>query len=156
MEEPPAPPYRAPGWVTRHLLNGSVMAVTRLGWSVWGSRVLEIPGRRSGLPRRVPVNLLAWDGGWYLVAPRGETEWVKNLRANDGRLALLRGRQRVEHEAVELPDGEKVPVLRAYLRRWRMEVGVFFEGVGPKAPDDELAAIAHRHPVFRLQPLQGG
>ena len=53
----------------------------------------------------------------------------------------------------ELADDEKVAVLRAYLKRWKMEVGVFFDGVGPDSTDDELAAIAPRHPAFTvLQP----
>ena len=54
----------------------------------------------------------------------------------------------------ELTEEEKVPVLRAYLRRWKAEVGVFFEGVGPDSTDEELGAIAPRHPVFSLSPAQ--
>ena len=144
--------YRKPGWFTRHVLNGAVAAATHCGVSIWGSRVLEVPGRRTGIPRRVPVNLLVLDGRHYLVAPRGESEWVRNVRAADGHLDLLLGRTRHRHWAEELTDHEKPPVLRAYLRRWRAEVGAFFDGVGPDATDTELQAIAHRHPVFRLHP----
>lgn len=144
--------YRRPGWFTRHVFNGAVAAATHCGLSVWGSRVLEVPGRRTGIPRRVPVNLLSMDGDQYLVAPRGESEWVRNVRSNDGRLDLLLGRRRHRHRAEELADREKPPVLRAYLRRWRAEVGVFFDGVGPDATDGELEAIAPLHPVFRLHP----
>jgi hypothetical protein len=60
------------------------------------------------------------------------------------------GRHRQERVATELPDSEKIPVLRAYLKRWKAEVGVFFEGVGPDSSDDQIAAIAPRHPAFRL------
>lgn len=142
--------YRRPGWFTRNVFNRFVGWLTRRGVSVWGSRVLEVPGRRSGLPRRVPVNLLAHEGSAYLVSPRGTGEWVRNVRANGGRLDLVLGRRRSSHVALELADAEKPDVLRAYLRRWKLEVGQFFDGVGPDATDDELAAIAPKHPVFRL------
>lgn len=144
--------YRRPGWVTRHLVNRPVAFLTRRGLSVWGSRVLEVRGRRTGQPRRTPVNLLALDGREYLVAPRGEADWVRNLRADGGRLALLLGRRRDERTAVELDDADKPAVLRAYLARWKAEVGAFFDGVGPDATDEELLAIASRHPVFVLGP----
>jgi hypothetical protein len=50
----------------------------------------------------------------------------------------------------ELSDEDKAPVLRAYLKRWKAEVGVFFDGVGPDSSPEELAGIAGRHPVFQL------
>jgi deazaflavin-dependent oxidoreductase (nitroreductase family) len=142
--------YRKPGWFTRNLFNRLVARLTRMGMSVWGSRVLEVPGRRSGEPRQVPVNLLVVDGHEYLVSARGHGEWVRNVRANGGRLDLLVGRRRTHHVARELGDAEKVDVLRAYLRRWKAEVGVFFDGVDASSTDDELLAIAPKHPAFAL------
>jgi deazaflavin-dependent oxidoreductase (nitroreductase family) len=143
--------YRRPGWFTRHVANKLVAGLTRAGISVWGSRVLEVRGRKSGLPRRVPVNLLDFEGEQFLVAPRGEAEWVRNVRADSGRLVLLLGRGRTEMVGRELSDEDKAPVLRAYLKRWKAEVGVFFDGVGPDSSPEELAAIAGHHPVFQLQ-----
>ncbi len=144
--------YDRPDWFTRNVFNRAVAGLTRAGVSVVGSRVLEVPGRSSGQPRRTPVNLLGFDGGSYLVAARGETEWVRNVRAADGHLVLIKGRQRQAVRVVELSDPDKPPVLRAYLERWKFEVGMFFQGVGPDSSDDELAAVAGRHPVFRLLP----
>jgi deazaflavin-dependent oxidoreductase (nitroreductase family) len=145
----PTEHYDEPGWFTRHVFNNVVAGLTRMGVSVWGSRVLEVRGRSSGEPRQTPVNLLTFDGSRYLVAPRGETQWVRNLRvAGDG--ALLVGRQRETFTADELPDAEKPAVLRAYLKRWKAEVGVFFDGVSAGSPDSELDRIAPRHPVFRI------
>jgi deazaflavin-dependent oxidoreductase (nitroreductase family) len=139
--------YRRPGWFTRHVFNPMVAGLTRAGISVWGSRVLEVPGRRTGEPRRTPVNLLTVEGRRYLVAPRGDTQWVRNLRASgEGRLLL--GRRSEYFTATEVPDGDKPPLLRAYLKRWRLEVGVFFDGVGPGSSEDELRRIAPDHPVF--------
>jgi deazaflavin-dependent oxidoreductase (nitroreductase family) len=142
--------YRRPGWFTRNVFNRAVAGSTRLGISVLGSRVLEVPGRKTGQPRRTPVNLLSLDDHDFLVAPRGDAEWVRNVRAADGRLSLLLGKRRDNRTAAEVPDSEKVPVLREYLRRWKAEVGVFFDGVGPDSTDEELATIAPRHPVFSL------
>lgn len=143
--------YRRPGGASR-AANAAVRGLTRLGLSVWGSRVLEVPGRRTGVTRQTPVNLLVVDGRDYLVAPRGETEWVRNVRANGGRLTLVLGRRRTGYLATEVPVTDRVPLLRAYLRRWAAEVGVFFDGVGADAPEEALAAVAGRHPVFRLAP----
>ena len=145
-----APHYKEPGWFTRNVFNRTIAGLTRLGISVWGSRVLEVPGRKSGEPRRVPVNLLTLDDAQYLVSPRGEGQWVRNVRANDGRLDLLLGKQRTHWRAVEVVGADKVPILRAYLKRWKAEVGVFFDGTGPDSSDDELLAIAPKHPVFAL------
>jgi deazaflavin-dependent oxidoreductase (nitroreductase family) len=151
MDTLTTPHYRRPGWFTRNVMNRTVAGLTRTGISVWGSRVLEVRGRVSGEPRRVPVNLLELDGRRYLVSARGQGEWVRNVRAADGRLTLLRGRRREELRAAELADAEKPAVLRAYLRRWKAEVGVFFDGVDANSSDEEFAAIAWKHPVFVLE-----
>ena len=142
--------YRKPGWFTKHVFNKAVAGATRVGISVWGSRVLEVKGRKTGALRRTPVNLLVVGDTAYLVAPRGEAEWVRNVRAAGGQLDLLVGRRRTHYVATELVDDEKVPVLRAYLQRWKAEVGGFFEGVGPNSTDEEVAAIAPKHPVFAI------
>jgi deazaflavin-dependent oxidoreductase (nitroreductase family) len=147
MDEQPA--YRRPDWFTRHVFNPLVAGLTRAGVSVLGSRVLRVPGRKSVVWRETPVNLLVHDGEHYLVAPRGETQWVRNLRAA-GAGELRVGRRREPFTAEELADGAKVPVLRAYLKRWRWEVGAFFGGVGPDSPDADLLARGRHHPVFRV------
>ncbi len=143
--------YVKPGWFTQHVFNPVVALFTRLGLSVWGSRELRVRGRRSGEWRSVPVNLLRHCDDRYLVAPRGETQWVRNLRV--ARTGELRVGRRVEtFTASELPDEQKIDVLRAYLKRWKAEVGVFFDGVGAKSSEDELRRIAPNHPVFKLSP----
>ena len=143
--------YITPDWFTRHVFNPTVAFLTRLGVSVWGSRVLEVAGRRSGRPRRTPVNMLTIDGSRYLVAPRGHTQWVRNLRVA-GRGTLILGRRRQPFTAVEVADAEKPPILRAYLKRWKWEVGQFFDGVDAGAGEDELRRIAPNHPIFAIRP----
>ncbi|MCW2883696.1 MAG: hypothetical protein QOE54_1761 [Streptosporangiaceae bacterium] len=141
--------YLEPGWFTRNVFNRTMAGLTKLGLSVWGSRVLAVRGRKSGEWRTTPVNLLSYKGERYLVAPRGEAQWVRNLRvAGTGELRL--GRRAEVFTATELPDEEKPALLRAYLERWKFEVGVFFDGVGPDASDGELSRIAPGYPVFRI------
>ncbi len=142
--------YQRPGWFTQHVFNPAVALLTRAGVSVAGSRVLEVRGRKTGEPRRTPVNLLTVDGSRYLVAPRGHTQWVRNLRAR-GEGRLLVGRRAESFSADEVPDEDKPAILRPYLERWKWEVGAFFGGVGPESSDDELRRIGPDHPVFRLR-----
>jgi len=147
--------YQRPGWFTRHVFNPLVALLTRLGISVAGSRVLEVRGRKTGEWRPTPVNLLGFEGARYLVAPRGQTQWVKNVRVNpEARLRV--GRRTEAIRTVELPDEEKEPLLRAYLKRWKWGVGVFFGGVDADSTTEELTRIAPDHPVFRIEePAQG-
>lgn len=143
--------FQEPGWFTKNVFNRLVAALTKLGVSVAGSRVLEVRGRKSGEWRRTPVNLLTYDGCRYLVSPRGHTQWVRNMRVSgEGRLVV--GRRTEEFTATEVGDDEKPPLLRAYLEKWKWEVGVFFDGVGPESSDDELRRIARDHPAFRISP----
>jgi deazaflavin-dependent oxidoreductase (nitroreductase family) len=151
MADQPSPGqhFKQPGWFTKHVFNPLVAGLTKLGLPIAGSRVLEVQGRKSGEWRKTPVNPLEFDGGRYLVAPRGHTEWVKNIRVSGrGRLA---GRGKVEEFAVtEVADDDKPPLLRAYLKKWKWEVGQFFDGVGPDSSDEELRRIAPKHPAFRI------
>jgi len=152
MADGATPHYRKPGWFTRHVFNRVIAWLTRIGISVWGSRELRVKGRTSGEWRKVPVNLLTFESHRYLVAPRGETQWVRNLRAA-GTGELRVGKRVESFRGIEVANEEKPPVLRAYLRRWKMEVGVFFDGVSADSPDDEVARIAPDHPVFRVDQL---
>jgi hypothetical protein len=142
--------YRRPGWFTKNVVNRAVAGLTRAGLSVWGSRILRVRGRTSGEWRSAPVNLLTNKGKRYLVAPRGQTQWVRNLRVS-GQGELLLGKKAEPFRAVEISDGDKIPILRAYLKRWKAEVGVFFQGVSADSSDDEVRRIAPDHPVFRIE-----
>ena len=143
--------YRRPGWFTKNVFNPAVAAMTRAGMSFWGSRLLRVKGRSSGEWRSAPVNLLTHEGRQYLVAPRGQTQWVRNIRvARTGELLL--GSKVQAFQAVEIDDTGKVPILRAYLKRWKAEVGIFFSGVSAESPEEDLRRIAPDHPVFRVDP----
>jgi len=144
------PRYLQPGWFTRNVFNKLVQFLTRAGLSVRGSRELRVRGRTSGEWRKVPVNLLHHGDARYLVAPRGRTQWVRNIEAA-GTGELRVGRRIEEFRAVPVADADKVDILRDYLHHWKMEVGVFFDGVGPYSSDAELAAIAPGYPVFKVE-----
>jgi deazaflavin-dependent oxidoreductase (nitroreductase family) len=141
--------YIRPDWFTSHVFNPLVSRLTRLGVSVYGSRVLAVRGRNSGQWRTTPVNLLDFRRQRYLVAPRGVTEWVRNIRAS-GEAELRLGSRREPIRVVELSDAEKPQLLCHYLQPWKWEVGQFFEGVGPAASEEDIRRIASNHPVFRI------
>ena len=142
--------YLEPSWFTRNVFNRLVRRLTLLGISIRGSRELRVRGRTSGEWRSTPVNLLAIDGVQYLVAPRGVTQWVRNLRvATTGELQV--GRRIQTFRAVEMANAAKPQILREYLRLWKAEVGVFFNGISADATDDELLAIAPGYPVFVIE-----
>ncbi|RKT36222.1 deazaflavin-dependent oxidoreductase (nitroreductase family) [Microbacterium sp. AG1240] len=129
--------------------NRVVGFLTRIGIPLAGSRVLAVRGRSSGEWRTTPVNPLRVGGERYLVAPRGNAQWVRNLRVS-GEGELRAGRRVEAFTAVEIDDAEKPAILRAYLKAWAWEVGRFFEGVNADSSDEELAEIAPGFPVFRI------
>ena len=137
-----------------NFFNATVARLTRMGISVYGSRILYVRGRKSGEWRTTPVNPLRLaDGTRYLVAPRGNTQWVRNLRAvGTGELRISRKTE--PFTATEIADNDKPAILRAYLKRWKFEVGVFFDGVDAKAPEQKLREIAPGYPIFRIEPAK--
>jgi hypothetical protein len=138
------------GWFIRHLMNPVVAALARHGMGPYGAHVLAVRGRASGQWRRTPVNPLSLAGARYLVAARGHVQWTRNMLVAGGG-TLSHGRSTERFVATEVADADKPAVLRAYLRRWRFEVGAFFDGVGPDSDTEDLLRVAPDHPVFRIQ-----
>lgn len=141
------PPYRKPG-VAARAANAALRPLLRLGLGLGGARELTVRGRRSGEPRTVPVNPLEHEGGLYLVAPRGDTVWARNLRAA-GRCELRLGRRTDTYAATEVDVPDRPPLLRAYLARWPSTASMF-DGISKRSGDDELRRAAPGQPVFRL------
>ncbi|WP_238423611.1 nitroreductase family deazaflavin-dependent oxidoreductase [Gordonia sp. 'Campus'] len=143
--------YKAPHGADA-VVNRMIRWLADRGVNLAGAQTLTVVGRRSGNPQRVPVNVLRFDGGEYLVAVRGETHWVRNARAA-GTVELRRGRRRVDVALTEVDPARRTPIIREYLRRWGWEVGRFLpEGLDPKSSDAELAARAGLIPVFAVTP----
>ena len=140
--------YKRPGWFTKNVFNPAVALASRVGISMAGSRRLTVRGRKSGKPHTTPVNPLEIDGITYLVAPRGNTQWVRNLRVA-GKGQLHHGRETTNFHGEEVADTDKLPVLKTYLDKWAWEVGAFFE-LEKNPSDTEIKRIAPQHPVFRI------
>ena len=140
--------YKKPGWFTKHVFNPAVALASRLGIGVAGSRRLTVRGRKSGKPHSTPVNPLEIDGVTDLVAPRGNTQWVRNLRAA-GEGELHHGREATRFHGEEIADADKLPILKTYLDKWAWEVGSLM-GIDADASDDELREVAPRHPAFEI------
>jgi deazaflavin-dependent oxidoreductase (nitroreductase family) len=129
--------------------NAAAKWFTARGISLLGSRVLAVRGRTSGEVRTTVVNLFTHEGERYLLAPRGHTQWVRNLRAaGEGELRL--GRRTQHFTPVEIADADKTPLIRLYLRKWAWETGAFFDGLKADSPDADIAAAAPGFPVFRI------
>ncbi len=118
-----------------------------LGPRRWAS--LEVVGRRSGEVRRFPLGLADVDGRWFAVSMLGECAWTRNVRAADGE-AVLRGRGWGPVRLTEVPEEDRAVVLRRYVEK--VPGGRPHLSVPPGAPLEEFAGIAHRHPVFRVDP----
>ena len=128
--------------------NTMSAAMIKLGISPEGLHLLRVRGRKTGLLRTTPVNLIEHQGRRWLVAPYGEVAWVRNVRAA-GQAELLRGSTAERIQLREATTEEAVPVLRAYLRQLKLVVGPYFD-VTPSSPDAAFVAEAPRHPVFLL------
>lgn len=142
-------PYYLKGSPLNVRLNGVIGWLARRGVSLMGSAELSVRGRKSGQMQRVPVNPFTYEDGQYLVSARGHSQWVRNMRAAGGG-ELRVGRKVRAFTAVEIPDAEKLPVLRGYLEKWGWEVNQYFKGVTAKSTDAEIEAAAADHPVFRI------
>lgn len=113
--------------------------------------VLEVEGRKSGKTYRTPVNLLEVDGAPYLVAPRGEANWVRNAK-HAGTLTLKRGKMRTTYRVTEVPSGQKAPLLKEYLDRYASAVQRYFS-VQAGSPVETFVPLEDQYPVLRLEPI---
>ena len=113
---------------------------------------LEVTGRRSGRVTRFPLIAVDVGGEWYLVSMLGEDcNWVRNVRAAGGRAVVVRRRRRNPRLLVEVPVADRAPILRRYLAE--APGGRPHVPVDHRAPLDELAHVAARYPVFRIDPV---
>ena len=139
--------YEKPSGFTQ-LMNRAISIFASLGWTPGNTITLEVRGRKSGEPRSVVVNSVEVDGQKYLVAPRGETEWVRNVRAAGGE-AIIRHGKRKRIRLDEVPVEDRGPIIQAYLPKNAMATKKHF-GVEPDAPLEDFQRIAPDHPVFRI------
>ncbi|MFN0146023.1 MAG: nitroreductase family deazaflavin-dependent oxidoreductase [Dehalococcoidia bacterium] len=143
------PEYVRPGWFSRSVINLVPALAARLGVSMGGAWLLTVNGRKTGEPHSLPVNPLTLGAARYLVSPRGDTQWARNLRAA-GHADLRLGRKTVRVSVTEVAETERPAIIAEYLKRWGNVTRSHFGTV--KDPDAaELARLAARTPVFRAE-----
>jgi deazaflavin-dependent oxidoreductase (nitroreductase family) len=143
MYHPPSGPVK--------LMNGFFSWLASIGVTPSDTVQIEVAGRRSGKTRMNAVTSIEHGGHRYLVAPRGTTEWVRNVRAAGGEAAIRhRGRKRVRLH--EVPVEERAPIIQSYLKKTQRVTKREF-GVEPDAGIEEFQRIAPDHPVFRIEEL---
>jgi deazaflavin-dependent oxidoreductase (nitroreductase family) len=140
--------YEEPNRVAR-AANAVIRWLAEMGISIAGTRALRVRGRKTGKQRAVVINLLTVDGVDYLVSPRGNTQWARNVRAAG--MVELGPRWRRECARVsEVDDAAKPELLRRYLARWYWQVKGYVAGLTPDSNDEQLRAAAPTIPVFAL------
>jgi deazaflavin-dependent oxidoreductase (nitroreductase family) len=144
--------YEEPNRIAR-AGNAVIRWLAELGISIAGTQALEVRGRKTGKPRAVVVNLLTVDGVDYVVSPRGNTQWARNVRAA-GVLEIGPRWRRRRAEINEVSDDAKPELLRRYLARWYWQVKDYVGGLTPDSSDEQLRAGAPSIPVFALTPAR--
>jgi len=140
--------YEEPNRAAR-AANAIIRWLADLGISIAGTRALRVRGRKTGKQRAVVINLLTVDGVDYVVAPRGNTQWARNVRAA-GVVEMGPRWHRQRALVSEMDDAAKPELLRRYLARWYWQVKDYVGGLTPDSSDDQLRAAAATIPVFRL------
>ncbi len=130
--------------------NALVTALLRAGVKVGSMSLLTVRGRKSGQPRTTPVAVIERDGERWLVAPFGDVNWVRNLRAA-GEATLKRGRRAETVTAMELSTEEAAVILKRSLDGAPAFLRQYFD-VTPASPLADFVREAPRHPVFRVRP----
>ncbi|CQD16040.1 cell entry (mce) related family protein [Mycobacterium europaeum] len=145
--------YEEPNGLAR-AANAVIRWLAEIGVSVAGTRALRVRGRKSGKPRTVVINLLTVDGVDYLVSPRGNTQWARNVRVAGVVETGPRWRRR-RARASEVADPAKPELLRRYLDRWYWQVKDYVAGLTPDSTDEQFRAAAPTIPVFALAEANG-
>jgi len=143
----PSEQFMRPNAIDR-FVNRAFGFLVKMGLGLRHNFLIEVQGRKSGRIYSTPVNLLEHDGHRYLVAPRGYTQWVKNILAS-GEATLVKGARRegVSLRAVE--DEAKAELLKLYLDRFKLTVQRYFP-VRAGSPVEVFRELAGRYPVFEL------
>lgn len=140
--------YEEPSRAAR-AANAAIRWLAEMGISIAGTQALRVRGRTSGKQRKVVINLLTVDGVDYLVSPRGNTQWARNVRAAGVVEVGPRWRSR-QARVTEVDDSAKPELLRRYLARWYWQVKDYVGGLTPDSSDEQLLAGAATIPVFKL------
>jgi len=148
-----SPPQFVQPNVTERLFNRLFGLLVGWGIGLAHNYVLQVQGRKTGRIYSTPVNVLEYKGKRFLVAPRGETQWVRNAQMC-GQVWLKKGRSRQSFGLRQLNDEEKPEILREYLNRYKTTVQRYFP-IPAGTPLVAFSGIAPRYPVFELLARSG-
>src|SRR5215475_15585523 len=147
MANQPGSRYLAPS-VTERWFNSLLGALVGFGLGLPHNYLLQVQGRKTGRIYSTPVNVLDHEGKLFLVAPRGETQWVRNAIAT-GHVWLKRGRSSEKFVLRALDDRDKPTLLSEYLNRYKTTVQRYFP-VQAGSPQESFSNVAANYPVFEL------
>jgi deazaflavin-dependent oxidoreductase (nitroreductase family) len=139
--------YLAPS-VAEHWFNSLFGLLVGWGLGLPHNYLLQVQGRKTGRIYSTPVNVLDYEGKRFLVAPRGETQWVRNAIAS-GHVWLKRGRSREQFSLRILENRDKPILLSEYLNRYKTTVQRYFP-VHAGSPVEAFSNVAANYPVFEL------
>ncbi|HVS88479.1 MAG TPA: nitroreductase family deazaflavin-dependent oxidoreductase [Candidatus Acidoferrum sp.] len=155
MNTGPNPPAFREATRVERIFNRAFGFFVGLGLGLPHNYLLQVRGRKTGRIYSTPINLLvvglSWSGGErYLVAPRGRTQWVRNVEAA-GEITLKKGKTRQNFHVRPIPDEEKPEFLKLYLERFAPTVQRYFP-IPAGSPVEAFHDLARNYPVFELLP----
>src|SRR5262245_1046701 len=146
-QEPYSSQFTRPSAIDR-FINRVFGFLVKIGFGLRHNFLLEVRGRKSGRVYSTPVNLLERDGKRYLVAPRGYTQWVRNVIAS-GEANLVKGSNRERVRLEIIADNDRPEILKAYLDRYKLTVQRYFP-IPAGSPLESFQPLAARYPVFEV------
>jgi deazaflavin-dependent oxidoreductase (nitroreductase family) len=144
-----SPQFTPPTAVDR-FINRAFGFLVKIGLGLPHNYLLEVRGRKSGRIYSTPVNLLDFGGKRYLVAPRGYTQWVRNVEAS-GEATLTKGNRRETFRFRTIPDDAKPDILKAYLDRFKLTVQRYFP-IPAGSLAEAFQPLVARYPIFEIVP----
>jgi deazaflavin-dependent oxidoreductase (nitroreductase family) len=139
--------FSQPNLVER-ILNRAFGFLLKLGIGLAHNYLLEVRGRKTGKVYSTPVNVLEYKGKKYLVAPRGYTQWVRNVETS-GEATLMQRAERTKVRLRTVADEEKPEILKAYLDRFKLTVQRYFP-IAAGSPAEAFKSLAVRYPVYEI------
>ena len=146
-QEIPSTKFTKPSAVER-FFNSAFGFLVKIGFGLSHNFLLEVRGRKSGRVYSTPVNLLERDGKRYLVAPRGYTQWVRNVIAS-GEANLVKGSIRETVRLEIIADNDRPEILKAYLDRYKLTVQRYFP-IPAGSPLESFQPLVSQYPVFEV------
>ena len=139
--------FRQPNLLDR-IFNRLFGFLLKLGVGLAHNYLLEVRGRKTGKVYSTPVNVLEYKGKKYLVAPRGYTQWVRNVETS-GEATLVQRAERTKVRLRTVADEEKPEILKAYLDRFKLTVQRYFP-IAAGSPAEAFKSLAVRYPVYEI------